>query len=243
MIVPGVADRVKLQPMYDQINTEIRKHDQDRLIFFESVTWEVTGLGEKIGFTHAPGGEEFANRSVLAFHNSVLPDNFTEPYYYDKKMKEIKRLGVAGAVTETNNGEGEVKFTLADEYGLSWMHWAYKRYSGWTWDSSGLFDSSCTSSNIYDCVHNSTVATFARTYPRAVAGDSLEFQYNDTTGFAVLKYAPKFDCNLPTEIFASETWVYTDGFEVEIEGELAPYASWSSPKKDIIHVTVSKEAL
>jgi hypothetical protein len=39
---------------------------------------------------------------VLAFHNSVLPDNFTEPYYYDKKMKEIKKLGVAGAVTETN---------------------------------------------------------------------------------------------------------------------------------------------
>lgn len=102
LIVPGVADKEKLQPMYDQINTEIRKHDEDRLIFFESVTWEVTGLGEKIGFTHAPGGDEFANRSVLAFHNSVLPDNFTEPYYYDKKMKEIKKLGVAGAVTETN---------------------------------------------------------------------------------------------------------------------------------------------
>lgn len=57
LIVPGVADKEKLQPMYDQINTEIRKHDEDRLIWFESVTWEVTGLGEKIGFTHAPGGD------------------------------------------------------------------------------------------------------------------------------------------------------------------------------------------
>lgn len=114
LIIPGVADKEKLQPMYDQINAEIRKHDEDRLIWFESVTWEVTGLGEKIGFTHAPGGDQYANRSVLSFHNSVLPDNFTEPYYYDKKMKEIARLGVAGAVTETNEAENRVKFELAD---------------------------------------------------------------------------------------------------------------------------------
>lgn len=71
LLIPGIADREKLGPMYDQINTEIRKHDEDRLIFFESVTWELTGLGEKIGFQHAPGGHEFANRSVLSFHNSI----------------------------------------------------------------------------------------------------------------------------------------------------------------------------
>ena len=57
-------------------------------------------------------------------------------------------MGVAGAVTETNNGEGEVKFDLADQYGLSWMHWAYKKYSGWTWDSSGLFTLPCDSGDI-----------------------------------------------------------------------------------------------
>ena len=32
-------------------------------IFFESVTWEIVGLGETIGFTHPPGGEDFKNRS------------------------------------------------------------------------------------------------------------------------------------------------------------------------------------
>jgi hypothetical protein len=123
------------------------------------------------------------------------------------------------------------------------MHWAYKRYSGWTWDSSGLFDSSCKSSNIYDCINNSTVSTFARTYPRAVAGDTIHFKYNDTTGDAMLKFTPNLDCNLPTEIFVSETWVYTEGYEVEIEGDFAPHTTWSSPQKDIIHVTVDKEAL
>ena len=57
-------------------------------------------------------------------------------------------MGVAGVVTETNNGENEVKFELADQYCLSWMHWAYKLYSGWTWDSSGLFKIPCDSGDI-----------------------------------------------------------------------------------------------
>ena len=35
----------------------------DAQIFFESVTWEIVGLGETIGFTHPPGGEDFKNRS------------------------------------------------------------------------------------------------------------------------------------------------------------------------------------
>lgn len=227
--------------MYDEINTEIRKYDKERLIWFESVTWEVTGFGEKIGFTHPPGGKEFANKSVLSFHNSVLPDNFTEPYYYDKKIKEMERLGIAGAVTETNQGEDGIKFTLSDFYGLSWMHWAYKRYSGWTWDSSGLFDSSCTSSNIYDCINNGSVKSFARTYPRAVAGQTLNFTYNDTTYDASLEFVPDENCKLPTEIFVSESWIYTNGFSVDVSGPLASKVSWTNPKKNIIHVTVSPD--
>ena len=35
LLVPGVADRRNLQPAYDVINAEIRKHDQDRIILFE----------------------------------------------------------------------------------------------------------------------------------------------------------------------------------------------------------------
>ena len=75
--------------MYDELNTEIRKYDKDRLIFFESVTWEELGIGQKLGFTHAPGGDEFASKSILSFHNSVLPDNFSEGPYYEKRVKEI----------------------------------------------------------------------------------------------------------------------------------------------------------
>ena len=128
----------------------------------------------------------------------------------------MERLGVAGAVTETNTEQGHINFDLADQYGLSWMHWGYKKFSDWTWDDDGLFDRSCTSKNPYECAIASTVKNYARTYPRAVAGDTVRFNYNDTTGDAMLKFAPNFDCELPTEIFLSERWVYKEGYEVEI---------------------------
>jgi len=31
--------------MYDAVNDRIREHDQTHLIFFESVTWEIAGIG------------------------------------------------------------------------------------------------------------------------------------------------------------------------------------------------------
>jgi len=144
-----------------------------------------------------------------------LISHFKDPYYYDKRMKEVERLGVAGAVTETNiEEEGGVKLQLADFYGLSWMHWTYKRYSDWTGDHDGILDGDCTSSNIYDCIKESGVKSYARTYPQAVAGKTVSFTYNDTTSVASLEFIPLKDCKLPTVIFISETWVYTNGFDL-----------------------------
>ena len=58
----GIADRRNLQPMYDKLGEEIRKYDDEHIILFEAVTWEVTGIGEAIGFTHPPGGFDYSNR-------------------------------------------------------------------------------------------------------------------------------------------------------------------------------------
>ena len=52
------------QTRYDLVNTEIRKHDPDHLVLFESVTWEIVGIGEQFGFTHSPGGEQWVNKWV-----------------------------------------------------------------------------------------------------------------------------------------------------------------------------------
>ena len=123
LLVPGVADREKLQPMYDTVNTAIRSVDTKHLILFQGVTWEVVlPIGERYGFEHVPGGAAWANKSVLSWHCSVTPKATPDPKYFGWKESEIKRLGSAGWVTEI----GPSQMDLADQFKLSWMHWDYK---------------------------------------------------------------------------------------------------------------------
>lgn len=80
-MIPGVADTDRFQRMYDEIAASIASEDDHSLIFFQSVTWEmVLPIGERFGFKHVPGGDEFRNRSVLAFHNAVYKTP-NEQYY------------------------------------------------------------------------------------------------------------------------------------------------------------------
>jgi endoglycosylceramidase len=39
LLIPGVADNVKLQPLYDEVNNAIREIDDKHLILFQGVTW------------------------------------------------------------------------------------------------------------------------------------------------------------------------------------------------------------
>ena len=41
LLYPGLANRKKLQPMYDEIADKIRTVDNNALIFREEVVWEV----------------------------------------------------------------------------------------------------------------------------------------------------------------------------------------------------------
>lgn len=94
---PHNADRLKLQPAYDRINAAVRAVDQDVLIFFAGVTWDDLGSG----FTAAPGGAEYANRSVLAFHYYDPPQrSVTEQF--SKQRAAAERIGTGAFMTETS---------------------------------------------------------------------------------------------------------------------------------------------
>jgi len=221
LLVPGVADRRYLQPMYDLVNTEIRKYDQEHLILFEAVTWELIGLGEALGFTHPPGGEEFRNRSVLAFHKSVSTDITSHEDFWDFKWKEIQRLGVAGFITETNSCCLDTMDELG-KWGYSWHHWAYKLYGDWTWDSSGHWNlgsdrNNYTCPTVDSCLDRDSVTTYARVYPTAIAGQGNFFQFNSDINVGILVYQPDPNISQPTEIKVPEIWRYKEGFTVEIE--------------------------
>jgi hypothetical protein len=122
-----------LQPLYDKVAVAISQHDTDHLIFFQGVSWELLGFGERYGFEHVPGGDAFRNRSILAFHNSPVESVIPEKNYYPFKVKEMLRLGCGAWVTET----GYPQLDIADQYGFSWMHWDYKWFANVTWDNPG----------------------------------------------------------------------------------------------------------
>jgi endoglycosylceramidase len=88
LMVPGVADRVNLQPVYERVASAIRAVAPALPIFFESV-WvapfgarvslvsckdlmaratQVTWDDVLVGFTQSPGGVAWRNKSVLAYH-------------------------------------------------------------------------------------------------------------------------------------------------------------------------------
>ena len=234
LLFPGVADRRYLEPMYDKISAEVRKYDDEHIILFAAVTWEVTGIGEAIGFTHPPGGFDYSNRlrqkelkdfsvisfrSVLAFHNSVQTQIGSHEQVYDWKWQEIQRLGLAGFVTET----GGCCLDLADEitkWGYSWVHWAYKLYGAWTGDSHGHF--SLVDDNNYDCpslescLNVDSLWQYARVFPSAIAGTGKYFTFSVDTSEALLVFQPDPDIELPTELRVPVRWRYQAGVQIDI---------------------------
>jgi endoglycosylceramidase len=52
LLLPGIADKERLQPAYDVLAENIRQYDNNTLIFFAAVTWDDI---VSCGFDHAPG--------------------------------------------------------------------------------------------------------------------------------------------------------------------------------------------
>lgn len=60
------------------LNAAIRAVDDSTLIFFAGVTWDDFG----VGMDHPPGGSDYADRSVLAYHYYTPPQVFQLLYWF-----------------------------------------------------------------------------------------------------------------------------------------------------------------
>lgn len=63
-LLPKYTEKQYLQPLYEYLHDVIRSLDNEKIIFYEGLTidyWEN-------GFTSTPGGEEYNDRQVLAYH-------------------------------------------------------------------------------------------------------------------------------------------------------------------------------
>jgi hypothetical protein len=146
-LLPWLGDRNHLQRVYDHLAGYIRAYDTDRLIFFAPATWwslpgsvfpsfgirKIQKLQRYDGFTHAPGGAEYANRSVLVYHYYIERMS-TFGYTTQYVRPNAERLGTGMFLTETsrfsNTTPDHDKWAGIEQsgYGASWSWWMWKQF-------------------------------------------------------------------------------------------------------------------
>ena len=195
LLVPGIADRLNLQPAYNSLQKAIREVDTKHNIFFEGITWDWFG----VGFTKVPGGSAYQNRSVLSYHYYSPPD-FSKEHNFEARMEDLKKLKCGGFLTEMfTSGKGFTEmyelFDLADEKKQSWQGWSYNRNT----DESSI-----------------TVEDTSRTYPQAVAGNTISYKFDKDSKDFSLSYSVNSNCKSSrTEIYYNKMH-YSNGFTIDI---------------------------
>ena len=226
LFVPGVADKVNLGPAYEVLSKAIREHDQEHCIFFEGVTWDDFG----VGFQGVPGGKLYRNRSVLSYHY-YRPPSIGLIANFEVRKKDLERLKCGGMLTEFYTSAGTIDdmfetMTAADIYQQSWIGWDYKAFhpslkekSCYTlWNGTGL-------NQIY--VQNTT-----RTYPQAVAGNTVKFSFDLSTKEFALVYEVSTTCNsTESTVYLNEEVHYPSGYSVTVTPSSV---TWSSPEKNLL---------
>ncbi|KAJ3179996.1 hypothetical protein HK101_009992 [Irineochytrium annulatum] len=184
LLLPGVADRENLQKFYDVVADGIREVDPGAIIFFESMTWD----NFAVGFTHVPGGKQFASKSVLSFHHYEPPQLYGLNASFIERLADMKRLGCGGMMTEFEMGWKEVQITGTN---------------------NGIRDPSDGS------VRPDMAAVYSRTYATAITGVPTKMTYNDETGRFDLFYTHDGSDHL-TEIRLNSQWHYGEGYRVTV---------------------------
>lgn len=219
LLVPGVADRENLQPLYEKVAAAVRAEDAAHTLLYEGVTWDDVF---PLGFNATPGGAAARNRTAVSFHyySNV---NFNASWQMSARLQDATRLGWGGMLTEFDIGgstaEQERTMALADAHGLSWTGWEYKQYVPMTGWNNGPFSPS-------GAVNATRIAALARTYPLAVAGHNVTFAFAPANGAFTLHFTPHTGsasggCPSPglattTVVFASTGYVYPGGFNVTL---------------------------
>ena len=215
---PWNADKLNLQPAYDNISKAVRAVSPDALIFFAGVTWDDEGSG----FTAPPGGAAEANRSVLAYHYYSI--NLSPSEDLGVMTRSARKLGTASFLTETSNPgtHGADKFAIpggvgdqADALLQSWAGFEWKSFcreeaAGPSNVSQfGVFGACKTGYGADSFTGDGGLAPTpsvqrdaTRTYATAIAGRAISMRYNGSSAAFTLVYnATGLASNISTEIF------------------------------------------
>uniref|UniRef100_A0A6B2L361 Glycoside hydrolase family 5 domain-containing protein n=1 Tax=Arcella intermedia TaxID=1963864 RepID=A0A6B2L361_9EUKA len=255
LLLPWIADSTNLQPFYDTIAPMIREANKNHLIFFEPVTWSGEPINdEKVGFDHAPGGEQFANQSVFSYHYYDPPNLGDKLSYFQRRTKVSEDLSVGAMLTEfsVDSNFTEMASTMAtvESFQTSWIGWEYKAFAG------SLPNGTCTGCGIGPwnpdgSLNVPMVKTLSRTYAQAVAGMVNQSIFDDKTAQYKLTYQVNKACKKPTEIYFNQELYYPKSYTCSVDppnlaqcllvskNHLEVHHSPTIPDKQLLTITIA----
>lgn len=226
LMLPGVADEVNLQQMWDVGAAAIRTVDTDHAIWFEGVTWDWFN----VGFKHVPGGDAWQNKSVLSYHFYVPPD-FNAQVQVNARMADMQRLGCGGFLTELS--PDPAVFDVMDQYKQGWLIWEYKPFVGYKTGYASSIWYTNGSMNVQ------MASELSRTYAQVVAGVTQTMRYSNTDYSFILIFQadPQFVTANTTKIYFNQAMHYPNGFSVVATTTAGPAAvTWSLVSTNHIEV-------
>ncbi|GMH58525.1 hypothetical protein TrLO_g832 [Triparma laevis f. longispina] len=222
------AESSLLEPFYKRVHEAIRRIDDEKIVFYEPLTYDVW----PVGFDSIPvGGDEYTDRSAMSYHiYCPLAGGSTTPLelklacqvidwdFFHQRVHDIKRIGGGGMMTEwgslsnTNLDLAELNhiLRLADDHLVSQVYWQYKDYH----------DITCTGDagiSLYPGgeIQDDKVKILARTYAEVVAGNTVTMKFHEKISRFNLVYEP----NVKT------SYIVEDVEEGAEEGEFAERTS------------------
>ncbi|EGR33243.1 hypothetical protein IMG5_057980 [Ichthyophthirius multifiliis] len=222
------SNNLYLLPLYNKVHQEIRKYDDQSLLFYESASSDILNLG----FIHNVGGDEYLDREVYSYHiycpfiskegdplNNYICEGL-DNIIFKGKFKEFKGLKVGGFLTEfgalSNSTKAfqEIESVVknSEQNFHSWAYWQFKYYGDITTQSRpGTVES------FYDNFGNLNslkVKALSRTYAYKICGKPIYTEFDGQNGKFMLSffYENSKSCQgKNTEIYLNEEFYYQNG--------------------------------
>ncbi|KAK6355602.1 hypothetical protein TWF696_004701 [Orbilia brochopaga] len=199
LLIPGVADRTTMEPLWNKGNDAIRTIDDTTIVMFEGSTYDILS-----GFNNVPGGD--GSKTAHSYHYYKPPQLISIETTIKNRIKDATRLKTTGMLTEFElwgqSDEalaGALETTRqADRYLQSWAAWAYE--------------------NVINrdtlAPHPQLAKIYARTYAEATAGITKSSYFEDNTGKYWVSWIANTTIQAPTLVRISPKLYYPDGIRV-----------------------------
>ncbi|GJJ78586.1 endoglycosylceramidase [Entomortierella parvispora] len=197
LLIPGRADSVNLEPLWNKGTAQIRTVDNTTIVFFEGVTFDILS-----GFENVPGGD--GTHTAQSYHYYKPPQLGSVETTIQNRITDATRLKTTGMMTEFQFwGSDNATLALileaaqmADTYMQSWQGWSYEEL--WSGDNYSL----------------PLAQIYARTYAEATAGVAKTLYFQDTTAKYWVSWIADTSITAPGLIRIAPNTYYPDGIRV-----------------------------